>query len=117
MPRLRVIVLDRPYADVYRYVMWADVPAARQPFYARASAVSAWKDATGADNTALQNGSVVEKLDELKVPSGSTIGQAQAFLEARWTDYQAKVTAYNPWNRYGTTLSADGTTWTNGGVS
>jgi hypothetical protein len=115
MARLRVIVLDRPAPDVYRYVFWADVPAARQAFYANPTAVSAWKDALAADLTALRNGSVVEKVDSLKVPAGSTLAQAQAFLAARHADYQAQVTAYNPWVRYGTTY--DGASWTNGGVS
>ena len=121
MPRLNLIILDRPEPDnpnVYRYVLWADVPAARQPFYAVLAGptfASAWKDAIAADNTALQNGSVVEKVDTIQVPSHATLGQIRVFLQDKWAEYQAAITASNPWQRYGTTW--DGTTWTAGGVS
>src|SRR3990167_11266269 len=81
MARLNIIILDRSdptNPNVYRYVFWADVPSARQPFYAALAgptAVSAWKDALAADNTALQNGSVVEKMDTIQVPSHATLAQ------------------------------------------
>jgi len=114
--RFKIIILDKDANDpVYRYLLWADVPAARQPFYANASATSAWTDATAGDLAALQNGSVVERQGELRVPSGSTLAQVQAFLQARWSEFQNQVTNDNPWVRYGTTW--DGTTWTAGGVS
>ena len=121
MARLNIIILDRSdptNPNVYRYVFWADVPSARQPFYAALAgptAVSAWKDALAADNTALQNGSVVEKVDTIQVPSHATLAQIRVFLQDKWAEYQAAITARNPWQRYGTTW--DGTTWTAGGVS
>src|SRR3990167_8111087 len=121
MPRLSIIILDRPEPtnqQVYRYVLWADVPVARRPFYAALAgptAVSAWKDALAADNTALQSGSVVEKVDTIQVPASATLAEIRSFLQARWTDFQASITTINPWQRYGTAW--DGTTWTAGGVA
>src|SRR3990167_4414084 len=121
MPRLSIIILDRPEPTnqrVYRYVLWADVPVARRPFYAALAgptAVSAWKDALAADDTALQSGSVVEKVDTIQVPAGATLAEIRGFLETRWANYQAFITSLNPWQRYGTTF--DGSTWTAGGVA
>lgn len=112
MPRLRVIVLDQPAEDVnsYRYALWADVPAARQSFYASSATKSAWSGATTADTTNLQSGSVVESVSTMRIPSGTTVNQIEAFLQSRWQDYQNHISDYNPWVHYGTTW--DGTTWT-----
>ena len=70
MPRLRVIILDQTSddANTYNCVMWADVPAARQSYYANANAKSAWNGATAADNTNLQTGVMVEQLTVQRVP-------------------------------------------------
>ena len=120
MPRLSIIILDRPEPtnqQVYRYVLWADAPVARQPFYATLAGptfASAWRDALAADNAALQNGSVVEKVDTIQVSTAATLADIRAFLQARWTDFQASIMTINPWQRYGTTW--DGTAWTAGGV-
>lgn len=118
MPRLRVIALEQPDRNdprTYRYLLWADVPAARQPFYAEAGKVSAWRDATGPDNAALASGAVAEKTDTLRIPPGANLAQIKGYLEARHADFQADVTNTNPWVRYGMTW--DGTTWVNGGVA
>ncbi|MGE5165129.1 MAG: hypothetical protein ACM3IH_14045 [Sphingobacteriales bacterium] len=109
MARLRVIVLDRTDPDTYRYALWADVPLARQKFYANASLKSVWVDATAADNTALQSGSVTETVSEQRVPSGATLTQIEGFLQTRWNDFQTYITNFNPWQRYGSTW--DGTSW------
>lgn len=110
MPSKRAIILER--LDVsgavgerkgFRVALWADVPVARRPFYANATATSAWKDASAAEKTALQNGSVVEKVEELSQP-GADGAALQALLQSRWAAYQAEVNAYNPWARYGTVL-------------
>ncbi len=114
MPRLNVIVLDKNATDTdgntWNFALWADVPVARQSHYANASLTSAWSGATAADNTALQNGSVVEKVSSQRVPQGTTLAQFETFLQNQWTLYQNYITAYNPWIRYGSTW--DGTTWT-----
>src|SRR4029434_8545129 len=114
MPRLRIIILDKPEirdnTNVFRYVFWADVPAARQTFYAQPGAVSAWKNALPADNTNIANGVYAEKVDTLQVPPGTGIAAMQVFLQDKWTTFQADGTALNPCVRYGSTW--DGTTWT-----
>ena len=120
--RFKVIVLEKdPGAPHYTYVLWADVPTARQALYAAAwgpTRVSAWKDATngaGSDNEKLQNGSVVETQQSIDVPVGWTLAQIEAEVQIRWTAYQNKITTANPWIRYGTTW--DGTTWILTGVA
>lgn len=108
MPRLNVIILTRTPDDL-SVVLWADVPAARQSFYANPNAKSVWSGATTADNTALQNGSVVENQAIQRVPPGATLAQVQAFLQSQWQNYQNYITNYNPWHNYGSTW--DGTAW------
>ena len=116
MPRRNIIILDRPAPNVYRYVLWAAVPAARQPFYAigQAAAASAWKDALPEDLAALRAGAMTEKIDTIQVGAGAPLAEVRALLQARWADWQAAVTARNDWPYYGTTW--DGTTWVVGGV-
>lgn len=109
MARLSIIVLTRTPDDVTA-AFWADVPAARQSFYANPSAKSAWTGASTADNTNLQNGSVVEQLFVQRVPPGSTIASVEAALQAAWQAYQSSITNTNPWQFYGSTWN--GTTWT-----
>lgn len=115
MPRLRVIILEREDARTFQYALWADVPAARQSFYANANKVSAWNGALPTDNTALQNGSVVERVDKFVVPSGTTLAVVQTLLQTQWQEFQDRITALNPWVRYGSTW--DGAVWTAGGVA
>lgn len=113
MPRLKIIILETEPGKV-SYAFWADVPAARQRFYADASKVSAWKDAIAEDNTALQNGSVVERVHHLDIDAGTTDADRRLALRRDWQAFQARVNDYNPWSRYGTTF---GTAWTAGGVA
>lgn len=116
----RVIVLEQLGTSplMFRYLMWADVPAVRQPFYAakQAAMISAWKDAAAGDNTALQNGSVAERVDQATFAVGTTLPQAQAILQAIWSAYQAEITAANPWLRYGSVMDASNV-WTMSGVA
>jgi len=115
MPRFNVIVLDQTADDpnTYRFVMWADVPAARQSRYAFTSTstgnVSAWTGASTSDNDSLKSGAVTERLLTQRVTPGTSLAAIEAFLQTQWTAYQATVTSYNPWQRYGSTW--DGTTW------
>jgi len=113
MPRLRVIFLaatpDDPTQNTWTALLWADVPASRQTFYASANKTSAWSGATAADNTNLQNGSVVEQAITQRVPPGTNISQIENYLQAVWSNFQNDVTNNNPWVHYGSTW--DGTTW------
>jgi|SRR5215472_14886434 len=112
MPRLNVIILDQHQDDpnTWNAVLWADVPTARQVRYANPDAKSAWSGATAADNTNLQNGSVVELLMAQRTAAGTTLAQLEALLQTQWTNYQSSITSYNPWRFSGTNW--DGTTWT-----
>lgn len=114
MARFRVIILEKR-GDKLHYAMWADVPAARQPFYADASKVSVWKDALPADNAALQSGAVTERIASTDFEAGAGPARIKQELETLAGRFQAEVNAYNPWSRYGTAW--DGATWTNGGVA
>lgn len=116
----RVIVLEQLNTSplMFRVAMWADVPSTRVAFYAaqQSGMVSAWKDATAGDITALQNGTVTERVETFTIPIGSTLLQAEALLQANWTAWNASVQAANPWVRYGTFMD-NTNAWTAGGVS
>lgn len=116
----RVIVLEHVSNApiIFRYAMWADVPSARQPFYAakQAGAVSAWKDAAAGDNTALQTGAVTEIVKDASFPQGTTIGQIETALAAEWATWNTSIQAANPWDRYGSFMDASNV-WTLGGAS
>lgn len=124
MPAKRVIILDRLLdaerhtgegtSQQWRYVLWADVPVARRPFYANPMAISAWKDASPADLTAIQTGIVTEHVGTLFVPPSAIPTDVRAALQTEWQTFQDQVNMVNPWIRYGTFWN--GTTWTAGGV-
>lgn len=111
MPRLNIIILDQSnvQANDYRVAFWADVPAARQTYYAAASLTSAWRGATATDNSNLQTGLVTEVVMSIRLPQGTTLPQIQSALQAQWQQIQTFVSNNNPWIRYGSTW--DGTTW------
>jgi hypothetical protein len=118
MPRLTAIALDQPNPTangvvILNVALWADVPAARQRFYAAAwgpSRVSAWLDATAQDNANLQNGSVVERVIQLQTAPGTPISSLEPLAVAEAQNFQASITSTNPWAVYGS--SYDGTAWT-----
>lgn len=116
MPR-RIIVLERDTERpiTLRFVLWADVPAARQPFFADPNKVSAYVLATEAENDALQAGQVAELVDTLRLPQGTPLAQIRAALITAFNRWQSVVTNDNAYDFYGT--SWDGTSWTPGGVS
>lgn len=116
MASKRIIILERTRDErpVFSIAFWADVPVARQSFYARVGAVSKWIGATAADNTAIATGQVVEMIDTISMPPGATVPQIQAALQDRWSAFQGEVTNENKWVRYGTTW--DETAWIAGGA-
>ena len=119
--RLRAIFLDKPdpYNNfTFNVALWADVPAGRQSFYAAIwgpTRNSAWLGALAADNTALQNGSVVERVEMIQGQQGWTRAQLQTEAGTRWQRYQDYINSNNPWVFYGTQLDPSGT-WTNSGA-
>lgn len=94
----------------FRYALWADVPTARQTRYADANATSAFLAATQAEIDAIRSGAVVEKVEDARWPTGTTIAQIQGFLVSRHNAFQTQIANANPWQRYGT--SWDGSSWT-----
>jgi hypothetical protein len=117
MANPRIVILEKHKDDGlrYDYILWADVPVARQPFYADPNAVSAWRDATLQQTQDLKDGKVVEEAGTISVAPGTNLTIVKGELEDAWARFQAEVTSANPWVRYGTRW--DGTTWTNGGVA
>jgi hypothetical protein len=113
----RVIVLTHE-GDRFRVVLWAAVPAERQPFYAAMQPQGTWNsaypDADTTEQAKLHSGELAEKV-EIYSRQGANNAQAQADLEDLWQGFQNEVTSRNPWNRYGTFW--DGTAWTQGGVA
>lgn len=112
--RLKIILQESapaatPGITVYRYILWADVPAARQVRYVTTE-TSAWPQATGADNAAIQNGSVVERVETIEVMATDPLAALEAKLQVRWQGFQDQINGSNPWRFSGTTW--DGTTWT-----
>lgn len=114
----KIIILEHinfPSDQDFRYCLWADVPTARQPYYATPTFVSAYKDATAEELTALRSGAVVEQVGVIPRQAGATLAQIRTDLIGRFTVFQNSITNYNPYDRYGT--SWDGTSWTTGGVA
>jgi hypothetical protein len=122
MASKRVIILEGKDATrTYRVCYWLDVPAIRRPFYANANRVSAYRDATAAELTALRDGSVAEVVETVTFPLARTVAQIQGDLAARWQAGQTAMTnggailgvETNQFERYGTFLAGDGSAWTN----
>lgn len=113
----RFIILERPKTTTVRVAFWADVPVARQPFYANAAKTSVYKDATQVEIDALRSGTVVEMVDTINYPAGQTNAQVVQSLKDRWTAYQAEINGLNDWAFYGTYWPGDGSAVVAGGVA
>lgn len=119
----KIIVLEKldsaPGLNHYRYALWADVPTARQGFYAftplAGATVTPVKDATDLEKAALTGGQVTERIEEQQWQSGVPIATIQAELQVRFAAFQAEINGRNPWIRYGTYW--DGSAWTIAGVA
>jgi len=110
----RVIILDNR-GTTYRVALWAVVPVERRPYYAEAGKVSAWPGAVAAENAALADGMLTERVITYDAGSVETLNQVKAVLEATWASFQAEITTQNRWERLGSFW--DGATWTAGGVA
>ena len=91
-----------------RHALWFAVPVARR--VSKPTAASAFRDALPLETAALQDGSVIEEVYEIQIPSGQTGAQIKATLEARYLASQAELTALPNINSYYGT-SWDGTIW------
>lgn len=93
-------------------MLWADVPAARQRFYANATAASAFLDADAGELTAIRSGAIAETVQVIRRDPGSTNAQLRAAIQQALTDWQALITARNNWTRYGSSFDPTTSTWT-----
>lgn len=110
----KIIILDFTPSNVH-VAFWLDVPAARQPFYAKADLTSQYKDANAGELVALRTGVVTEQVDSYGLDADANIAAVRTFLEAELVRRQTLVNNTNLWKRYGTFF--DGTSWTAGGVA
>lgn len=121
MPSRAIVVLtqDASGADfaAYTYLLRADVPTGREPFYANASYVSRFVPLapdTDPDLAGLQAGEITETVGTVRLSSAMTLAEVKAWLIARQEAFQAAVTDRTTWSRYGTYY--DLTKWTAQGV-
>lgn len=113
----KIIIQERinePSDFSFRYVFWADVPSTRQSFYADAAKTSVVKDASGSELSAIQTGAILERQDNAFYKAGTAVAVIKADMILKFNEYQAEVTARNPFQFYGTFW--DGSAWTNGGA-
>lgn len=98
----------------YRYAFWLNVPVARQPFFANATATSQVTGATTAEITAIQSGAIKESVGTFSVPAGTTLPQIEAGLVSLFTAENAALasSAANQWDHYGTAYDPSTTSWT-----
>jgi hypothetical protein len=116
MPSKLIVVLEKNVQTRrFTCALWADVPLARQPFYAVPGAASVWRGASVAENTAIANGQVAEQVIDLAMGDDATMAQLRVELLIQQQVFQAHINSYNPWVRYGTFY--DGTAWTAGGAA
>ena len=114
-----IVILERITVDplIVNYVLRANVPVARQTFFADPSKDSAYRYASSGDLDDLRSGRVLERAGTHNF-SGMTIVQMKAWLMAEQTSFQTDVTAdgaQNPWKFYG--VSFNGSVWSTGGTS
>jgi len=57
---------------------------------------SAWPGASAAENTALQNGSVLEELQSFQFPIGMSTTNMKAQLDQYWTNRNANLNGIGP---------------------
>jgi len=114
--RFKIIILERltPGTFNVRFVMWADVPANHQAYYANQDAKSAWPGADATDTAALASGAVLERVDTIAMDAGSSNAQVRQSLQERWQLFQNSVNADTTHSFYGSTW--DGTAWVPAGA-
>ena len=109
----KIIILDRqnlPSDQDFRVAFWLDVPPARQPFYANATAASGVIGATAGEVLAIQAGEVVETIETIGAVAEKGFETIESQIVAKHGKMQAAFDANNPWTRYGS--SWDGVKWT-----
>jgi hypothetical protein len=84
----QIIILETNPADggtnSTLVVLWVAVPLARR--VPRPNAQSKWEGASAADVTAIQDGSILEEVHNVRVPASYTAAETKAVLEKFRTD-------------------------------
>ena len=60
------------------------------------SGTSAWSGASAAENTAIQNGSVLEEINAFQFPVGYATAAIKTFLVQYWTNRNAAINGVGP---------------------
>ena len=58
--------------------------------------VSAWPGASAVENTAIQNGSVLEEQQSFQFPIGTTTANMKAYLDQYWTNRNSNLNGVGP---------------------
>jgi hypothetical protein len=58
--------------------------------------VSAWPNASAAENTAIQNGSILEESTSFQFPVGTPTATMEAYLLQYWTNRNAQIAGVGP---------------------
>jgi len=106
----KIIILDvkkGPGGDTsVQYAFWFPIPLARR---VPKAGKSFYRDASAGELSALQDGSVIEEVNESQF-TGATVAQIKSFLQNKYAIRESAISALpNPNQYYGT--SWDGTTW------
>ena len=118
MPAKRIILCGRvPFQPktIYRYALWADVPAGNQTAYINPQATSVYTAISATELDALRSGAVVERAGTIPASAGTTLNTIEATLQTHWASFQNEITAETTWNDYGRYWN--GTAWTAGPAS
>jgi hypothetical protein len=82
-----------------QYLFWLAVPTGQEIPLA-ATVTSAWTGASALENTALQNGTVIEEAHETQVPTGTTKAAIENGLLNHFNNRQAQLNARQNPNQY-----------------
>ena len=113
----KIILLDEVLDSsdlLINYVLWLDVPAARQAMLANSDAKTVVKDATILEQDNLKAGRVVEVVGSVGFQKGAGLPSMRQRLERILAEKQQEMNGRNPFRYYG--ASFDGSVWTAGGA-
>lgn len=94
----------------YDVVFWFPITATKR--VVDNTRISAYKNIIQSELDALRDGSVLEELFEIQIPSGTTQAQVKSILESRYLSREIAINNLPDPNKfYG--VNWDGTTWAN----
>lgn len=78
--------------ETFSVAMWYSITSGALPVTSN----SAWSGASSAENTAIQNGSVIEEVRSFTFPVGTPSSAIKATLQQAWTERQAQLGGVGP---------------------